>query len=57
MAVTLEVRFAETEEESPPDMEAPQVTTEPFDFNAAKALSFEKTAVTFEERLPSGGGV
>ena len=51
------MRFAETDEESPPDIEAPQVTTEPFDFSAAKALSFEKTAVTLEERLPAEGGV
>jgi len=56
--VTPEVRLPPVGlEESPPDMEAPQVTTEPFDLSAAKASSFEKTAVTLEERLPAEGGV
>ena len=46
MVSTPEVRLDETAEESPPEAECPQVTTEPSAFSAAKAYGFENTCVT-----------
>ena len=44
-----------TSEESPPDMESPQVTTEPSFFKAAKANWLDEIDFTFEVRLPPTG--
>ena len=44
-----------TSEESPPDMESPQVTTEPSFFKAAKANWLDEIDVTPEARSPPTG--
>ena len=46
-----------TSEESPPDMESPQVTTEPSFFKAAKAHWVDEIDVTPEARSPPVGKV
>jgi hypothetical protein len=54
--VTFEVTPPPTAlEESPPDMESPQVTTEPLDFMAAKAHCVEEIDFTPEVRCPPTG--
>jgi hypothetical protein len=49
--VTPELKFAATDEESPPNPIFPQVTTEPSLLRAAKALSVEKTSLTPDPKL------
>ena len=51
MAVTFELNWLDTAEESPPLNPFPQVTTEPSYLRAANASRFEKIAVTFELKL------